>query len=424
MFLFPGVGVYVRKNSVLVGNRNRVNFIEGSNVTLTVADDGDEIDVTIASAGGGGGEANTASNQGSGSGWFKTKTGVDLEFKSLVLGSSKLSVVSNTNDLTVDAVEANFTLGNIGGTIATAKIADDAVTFAKMQNIATDRLIGRDTASSGDPEEITVSGGLEFTGSTGIQRSALTGDVTASAGSNSTTIANDAVTFAKMQNIATDRLIGRDTASSGDPEELTVSGGLEFSGSGGIQRSALTGDVTASAGSNATTIANDAVTFAKMQNITDARLLGRSSGSDGDCQHITIGTGLSLSSGALSASSNAKVRPITFGVGNGTDVITTGNHGFITVPYTGTITTWILLANETGSIVIDIWKDTYANHPPTVADTITASAKPTLSSVIKNQSSTLTGWTTSITAGDILVFNVDSVTTVKRIILQLLMDIT
>ena len=31
-----------------------------------------------------------------------------------------------------------------------------------------------------------------------------------------------------------------------------------------------------------------------------------------------------------------------------------------------------------GSIVIDVWKDTYANFPPIVADTITASAKPTL----------------------------------------------
>ncbi len=141
------------------------------------------------------------------------------------------------------------------GSVTTAKIADNAVTFAKMQNIASDRLIGRDTASSGDPEEITVGGGIEFTGSTGIQTSAFTGDVTKTAGGVSLTIANDAVTFAKMQDIATDRLIGRDTASSGNPEEVSVSGGLEFSGSTSIQRSALTGDITATAGSNATTLA-------------------------------------------------------------------------------------------------------------------------------------------------------------------------
>ncbi|MES2970914.1 MAG: hypothetical protein V4702_01160 [Patescibacteria group bacterium] len=46
----------VAKAGTLVGTRHRVNFIEGSNVTLTVADDGpgDEVDVTIAASGGGG----------------------------------------------------------------------------------------------------------------------------------------------------------------------------------------------------------------------------------------------------------------------------------------------------------------------------------------------------------------------------------
>ncbi len=53
---------------------------------------------------------------------------------------------------------------------------------------ATDRLFGRDTAGAGPAEEISVGGGLEFTGSGGIQRSALTGEVTASAGSNATTV--------------------------------------------------------------------------------------------------------------------------------------------------------------------------------------------------------------------------------------------
>ncbi|HTK86996.1 MAG TPA: hypothetical protein VL329_04655 [Nitrospiraceae bacterium] len=112
--------------------------------------------------------------------------------------------------------------GDLTGTYPNPTIASDAVTFAKMQNIATDRLIGRDTASTGDPEALTVGGGVEFTGSGGIQRSALTGDVTASAGSASTTIANDAVTYAKMQNVsATDKVLGRSTSGAGDVEEIT-----------------------------------------------------------------------------------------------------------------------------------------------------------------------------------------------------------
>jgi len=69
-------------------------------------------------------------------------------------------------------------------------IANDAVTFAKMQNIATDSLIGRDTAATGDPENITLNATLEMTGSGALQRAALTGDVTASAGSNATAYNN------------------------------------------------------------------------------------------------------------------------------------------------------------------------------------------------------------------------------------------
>lgn len=75
------------------------------------------------------------------------------------------------------------------GTVDTANVTDDAVTYAKIQNVsATDRLLGRDTAGAGNIEELTATGGIEFTG-TGIQRAALTGDVTAAAGSNTTALA-------------------------------------------------------------------------------------------------------------------------------------------------------------------------------------------------------------------------------------------
>jgi microcystin-dependent protein len=72
-------------------------------------------------------------------------------------------------------------------------IDNDAVTHAKYQNIVTDSLLGRDTAATGSPEELSVGGGIEFTGSGGIQRSALTGDITAAAGSNTTDIATGVV---------------------------------------------------------------------------------------------------------------------------------------------------------------------------------------------------------------------------------------
>lgn len=47
-------------------------------------------------------------------------------------------------------------------------LSNGAITLAKMADIATDRLIGRDTAGTGVPEALTVGTGLSFTGSGGI----------------------------------------------------------------------------------------------------------------------------------------------------------------------------------------------------------------------------------------------------------------
>jgi hypothetical protein len=100
--------------------------------------------------------------------------------------------------------------------------------------------------------------------------------------------------------------------------------------------------------------------------------------------------------------------------GNG-NTIPTGVAGVgLTVPFDGVITSATLIADQTGSMVIDIWKDTYANYPPTVLDTITASAKPTLSNAVKAQDTTLTGWSTAFSAGDIFYFNVDSCTSIQN----------
>jgi hypothetical protein len=100
--------------------------------------------------------------------------------------------------------------------------------------------------------------------------------------------------------------------------------------------------------------------------------------------------------------------------------ITTGVKGYITVPFSGTIVQATLVGDVTGSIVIDVWKLAFSTSAlPTVANTITASAKPTLSSAKGSQDSTLTGWTTSVSAGDTFGFNVDSCTTTTKATLVL-----
>jgi hypothetical protein len=99
--------------------------------------------------------------------------------------------------------------------------------------------------------------------------------------------------------------------------------------------------------------------------------------------------------------------------GGGAD-ITVGYQCDLYVPYAFTISQVSLLADAAGAIVIDIWKDTYGNYPPTVADKITASAPPTLSAAAKSVDATLTGWTLPVAAGTTLRFNVNSCTGIKR----------
>lgn len=75
----------------------------------------------------------------------------------------------------------------------------------------------------------------------------------------------------------------------------------------------------------------------------------------------------------------------------------------------------ILTEGGTGSCVIDIWKDTYANFPPTDSDSITGGNEPEISSGTSYSDPTLSGWTTALAAGDVVRFHLDSSVTFTRI---------
>ncbi|MBL9046809.1 MAG: hypothetical protein JNK34_05775, partial [Tabrizicola sp.] len=93
---------------------------------------------------------------------------------------------TNTGDQTITLTGA--VTGSGTGSFATT-LSNNVVGFGKMVDIATDTLIGRDTAGTGDPAEIGVTGGIEFTGSGAIQTGAFTGDVTKAAGGTALTLA-------------------------------------------------------------------------------------------------------------------------------------------------------------------------------------------------------------------------------------------
>lgn len=238
----------------------------------------------------------------------------------------------NTGDQTI-TLTGDVTGSGTGSFAAT--IAANAVSFAKMVQIATARFLGRVTAGSGNVEELTGAQvktalaivpadvtGLALVASTGnagdltgtlstAQLPALSGDVSNAVGSGVTAIGANKVTLAQMATTSASTILGRITAATGNVEALTAAQaktvlgitGSDVSGLAAIAASgsasdlvtgtvpdarmpAHTGDVTSSAGAVALTIANSAVTPAKQSNINSGRLLGRVSAGTGVIEQL------------------------------------------------------------------------------------------------------------------------------------------
>ncbi len=326
--LFSTIIVAGQSDVVADAAADTLTLVAGTNITITTNAGTDTI--TIAASGGGGGEANTASNVGTtGVGVFKQKTGVDLEFKKINAGSSKVTITDDTgnSEVDVDVAEANLTLANLGGsidlggakasgTLAAARfpaltgdvttpagslattIANGVVTNAKLANVPTSTFKGRTSAGTGVPEDLTEAQTKTILGLAGFnngdQTITLTTDVTGSGmGTFAATIATNAVTNPKLADVPTATFKGRITAATGDPEDLTVAQAktlLNLTGTNsGDQTITLTSDVTGSGtGSFAATIANDAVTNPKLANMATATFKGRTTAGTGDPEDLTV----------------------------------------------------------------------------------------------------------------------------------------
>jgi hypothetical protein len=116
------------------------------------------------------------------------KVGVTPVLRARILAGSGIGVTQSGLDYTVSvslgalAIEPNpdramvGAIVDVGGTlkrvlldnvvadggVSTANLADDAVTFAKVQNIASGRLLGRVTTGSGDVEEVSLGSSLSL----------------------------------------------------------------------------------------------------------------------------------------------------------------------------------------------------------------------------------------------------------------------
>lgn len=223
-------------------------------------------------------------------------------------GSTNASVVkvdgSNVNDPDfVDSAEIN--IGATGSSVSASLIAG-SVGYSKIQNVTASRVLGRGNSGAGSPQELTLSR-LTISGTT------LSADL-----QKSTNLFVNGTEFVGVNLFDNNSIVWSVTSSSN--VLATV-------------KDADKGDITVSSSGTTFTVDNGAITYSKIQNVSANKLLGRRSGSGGTVEEITIGSGLSMSSGGTLSVSGAgsgisKFGTVKFRINNSyniDNVTTTGN---------------------------------------------------------------------------------------------------
>lgn len=122
-----------------------------------------------------------------------------------------------------------------------------------------------------------------------------------------------------------------------------------------------------------------------------------------------------VAAGVDSITTNQKVGSFGVTLDGAGSVLSTGQKGYITIPYNCTITGWAITADGSSpTCTFDIWKIATGTALPTVSNTIMGT-KPALSTGNAKQSTTLTSWSVAITAFDIIGFNLDAVAVATKI---------
>ena len=387
--------INVLSGGTSIGTRKAINFISGSNTTITVVDDGgnDRVNVTVDTSGGGGsGVPGGSSGQ--------------LQYNNAsAFGGTIAGVYSTSGNLFTYSSQA---VGDIPLTVkGTTSQSGDLFRAVNISNTVLAKI-----DSAGNITGTNLSGT-----NTGNQTITLTGDVTGSGtGSFSATIGNNIVTDAKLRTGLALSVIGRSANSTGNVADISA-------GTDGyvLRRSGTSlgfGQVVAAGITDAT------ITYAKLQNITSQTLLGRYALTAGVGQEITIGTGLDLdeTTGILSATGgggscydnlgifvanmNTTVSASTTGYAslNGSSFNSTLANRAIVIPSSGTLKNLFILASGTqpasGNLVVTLM---ISSDIDTVADTtllVTISAG-TAAGTGTIYSNTIDGIT--VNAGDIVV---------------------
>jgi hypothetical protein len=253
---------------------------------------------------------------------------------------------------------------------------------------AASRLLGRGSAAgAGDWEALTLGAGLSLAGT--VLSASGTGTIGGSTGAtDEAVLVADGVGGSTLQ--ATPVTINSSTGAVTFPDDVrqTFNPGAN---NAGLNVGSLAGDPA--------TPSNGDIWYDSTANELTARINGA---------NVALGSG-------------GSANPVTVGVtvDGGGSVVTTGVKGAIRIPISGTITSWSLMADLAGDIEFDVTLDAPGTtYPPTTS--IVAAAPPTMTGNDFATDSTLTGWTTAVTAGDVFGFTITGTpATIERVTLQI-----
>jgi hypothetical protein len=300
-----------------------------------------------------------------------------------------------------------------------SQIIAGSTPLSALVSQAASTLVGRGSASAGSPQVITLGAGVAMTG-TVFSATGLGGDVVGPASATDNAVARFDGT--------TGKLIQNSTAIVSDAGALSIAT-IDL-GAADTTLSRSSAGVLAVEGVNVLTTATgqplDATLTALAAYNTNGLMTQTSADTftgrtiTGTADQIDVANGSGVAGNpTLSLPAAARTKAIGVTIDGGGVAITTGIKADMYIPFACTITAATLLADQTGSIVIDIWGDPLGSYPPTDADSITSATPPTITTNTNSQDTTLSSWTTAIAAGDTLRFNVDSVTSITRVNLTL-----
>lgn len=139
-----------------------------------------------------------------------------------------------------------------------------------------------------------------------------------------------------------------------------------------------------------------------------------------NCLYVDSSGNVNNQACATSPTTNQNIRTIGATFTNSGSALSGTSTACAYLAFAGTIQQVTIIADQSGNATIDVKTVSYSSYTgPGSASSITAAAIPAISAAAKYKDTTLTGWTTSISADTVVCFALSSPATVTNAVVQL-----